>query len=468
VSTVPDKLFRQEVIEFQQTRREFGGVTLLQPVSSQLLTWTLTTSVAVIVAFLCVAQYARKERVEGYLTPSTGRARIIVPQQGTIRAVHVKEGQHVRQGQPLLTVETAQISADDQDVNTTLLTTLAQQRDVLARNITAEERRTVSETERLQSMIRSIETEISHLNEQARLQSERISLSRSFLEAAAKLSTKGYISEIEYKRRQQELLEQQRELGVVNEHIANRQSQIVEARYSLEQLPTVMAQKVQLLANELSTVKQRITEIQSRKAYLVRAPSAGRVATLQSIVGGPADPRRLQMEIVPADSVLQAELFIPTRAIGFVQVGQDVRLLYEAFPYQKFGTYRGRIVQVSETILTGSDIAAPITLKEPVYKATVALERPDIDAGGKRVPLQADMLLTADIILEKRAIASWAFAPVLASEHIVDTEQWTELLATWIVDPFVRFRDVVRRAMRLDDERASTPRHEASRSVKDL
>ena len=112
-----------------------------------------------------------------------------------------------------------------------------------------------------------------------------------------------------------------------------------------------------------------------RNAYIVRAPIGGRISLLQASVGQVADPRRLQMQIVPSDSPLQAELFIPARAIGFVEVGQDVRLLFDAFPYQRFGTYHGRITKVSQTVLLASDVASPIELKEPAYTATVALDR---------------------------------------------------------------------------------------------
>jgi membrane fusion protein len=74
--------------------------------------------------------------------------------------------------------------------------------------------------------------------------------------------------------------------------------------------------------------------------------------------------------------------------------------MYDAFPYQHFGTYRGEVVKVSQTILTSSDVAGPIKLTEPGYRVTAALDRPNIDAYGKTVPLQPDMLLKADIILE--------------------------------------------------------------------
>jgi membrane fusion protein len=145
---------------------------------------------------------------------------------------------------------------------------------------------------------------------------------------------------------------------------------------------------------------------------VIRAPTAGRVSTLQATTGQNADPQRLQLEIIPEDSVLQAELFLPARAVGFVEPGQAVRILYDAFPYQHFGTYRGQVTKVSQTILTSSDAAGPISLKEPAYRVTAALERPDIDAYGKRVALQPDMLLKADIILERRSLMSWLTNPL--------------------------------------------------------
>jgi membrane fusion protein len=112
---------------------------------------------------------------------------------------------------------------------------------------------------------------------------------------------------------------------------------------------------------------------------------------------------------------LQAELFIPARAIGFVEVGQRVRILYDAFPYQHFGTYQGRIQKMSQTILMGTDVTIPVTLSEPAYRATVILERPDVDAYGKKVPLQPDMLLKADIILERRTLVDWILNPLLSA-----------------------------------------------------
>ena len=124
-------LFREAAIEFQRHNRQLGEVARLQPVSTQIITWFIAVSVALIVSFLFLAQYARKETVIGYLTPTAGTAKIFASQHGTIKEIYVKEGQEVEKEQPLLTVETSQIAASGQDVNTTMLATLEGQRTLL-------------------------------------------------------------------------------------------------------------------------------------------------------------------------------------------------------------------------------------------------------------------------------------------------------------------------------------------------
>lgn len=407
-------LFRQEAIEFQQHHRQWGELALLQPLSTKIMTWFITIVVAVVLAFLFLGHYARKETVVGYLTPVAGTSKVFVPQQGTIKEIYVKEGQQIEKGQPLFAVETSQIAANGQDVNTTMLDTLESQQNLLTNQIAAEQERTKSEQERLTALIAGLETEISQLQAQIELQNEQIRVSDNLVSSVTGLRAKGYISELEFRQRELASLERKQKLNSLNQQLAARHNQLTETRYSLQQLPTVMAQKIQSLRSDLSTTEQRIAEINGRRAYIIRAGAVGRVSTLQATVGQFADPRRLQLEIVPSDSVLQAELFVPTRAIGFVRPGQKVKMKYEAFPYQKFGTYTGQIIKVSHTIVTSADASGPIALREPVYRVTASLERTDIDAYGEKIPLQADMLLSADIILEHRSLVGWLLDPLLS------------------------------------------------------
>ena len=407
-------LFRQEAIDFQQHNRQWGQVALLQSLSTKIIAWFIVAAVAIIVIFLFLAQYSRKETVIGYLMPTAGTAKIFTSQQGTIREIYVKEGQEVGEGQPLLAVETSQIAANGQDVNISILSTLEMHRNRLTDQIAAEQERTKSEQARLTALIGGLKAAISELEAQIDNQSERIRVSAALVSSVAGLRAKGLMSEPEFHQRELAALDQKQKLDALKQQLASRNNQLTETSYSLQQLPTVTAGKIQSWRSELAATEQRIAEIGGRRAYEIRAPTSGRISILQANVGQFADPRRPQIEIVPRDSALEAELFVSTRAIGFVRPGQEVRIMYEAFPYQQFGTYAGRVNAVSQTILTKSETSGPIELKEPAYRVMVSLDRPDIDAYGKRVPLQADMLLTADIILEKRSLIRWFLDPLLS------------------------------------------------------
>src|SRR2546430_6904497 len=232
-------LFRQEAVDFLHQRSSWGEVVSLQPISSTILSWSLAGLVALIFCFLSVAQYARKETVTGYLTPTFGTAKIFVPQQGFVKELHVKEGQEVAEGDPLLTVVTSQISANGDDVNATVLAVLAQQRDVVERQIAAEERRTASEHERLTATIKGIELEISQLEDQRGVQSERLRLFESFVSSAATLKASGSMADLQLKRREQAALEQKQNLAGLGQQITNRPTPLTHLRPTLQQLSVV-------------------------------------------------------------------------------------------------------------------------------------------------------------------------------------------------------------------------------------
>jgi membrane fusion protein len=411
---VRSTLFRQEALEFQQYRRQWGDVALLQPLSTKMLTWFMAAAVASLCVFLFKGQYARKEIASGYLTPVAGTSKVFASQQGTIRAVYVSEGQGVEQGQPLLTIDTSQIANDGADVSSTMLDALAARKDLLTQQIAAQQERAASDHERLTSLIQGAEIELSQLQAQIIAQRERARLSEEAAQAGGELRGKGYMAEVEFNKRRSAALEQKQWLNSLEQQFAARDNQLTETRNALQQLPILLAEKVRSIRDDLSALDVRIAELDGRRAYVLRAPIAGRVSTLQATVGQYAEPRRLQMEIVPAKTILQAELFVPTRAIGFVEPGQKIRIMYEAFPYQHYGTYSGRITKVSQTMVTATDAVGPLLLKEPAYRVTATIDQPEIEAKGRKIPLQPDMLLRADVVLEERPLIQWLIEPLLS------------------------------------------------------
>ena len=406
-------LFRQEAIDFQRGQGDFGEITLLQPVSTKPLAWLLTAVVAAAIIFLCFTQFSRKQTVAGFLIPAAGTMKVFPTREGIVTDLHVEEGQHVEAGDPLFTVATPEVAADGEDVNAAKLASMQHQKEMLERQIAGEQRTEAAERERLKALVASSKAEIGDIHRQIEIQTERIQIAESLVVAARELLAKGYMSAVEGRRREDTLLEQRQNLVALRRQLAEKQNKLAETEHSLNELPTATARKVQPLRDEIAMIEQRRAEAKGRSSYVVRAPAAGRVAMLQVHKGQTVQPQRLQLEIVPENSPLRAVLLIPTRAAGFVREGQEVRLLYDAFPYQNFGAYTGRITELSNTVVTKADAAGPIVPQEPVYRAVAVLNRPDVDANGRKVKLQAGMLLQAKIILDRRSLARWILDPLL-------------------------------------------------------
>ena len=406
-------LFRPEALEFQKQYREFGQVGRLQSSSAKALAWLLTIAVGSLIVFICIAGYTRKETVGGYLAPALGTSNIFVPEQGTITAVHVAQEQRVAKGDLLLTIDTSQITADGVDVNATILKSLSLQKTLLTNQVNEEERTTRAEHARLTAAITSGEAELAQLSAQMQIQQEQIDLAQRLVDTAEKMHAAGYMAAPELFSRKEGLLQARQGLSALKQRRVARETELAETRSALEQMPTQSARRLQPLQSELAQIDQRSAEIGGRQSFSIRAPIDGRVANVQAKVGQIADPKKPQLDILPLESPLQAVLFVPTRAIGFVRPGQKVRLLYEAFPFQRFGTYSGHVVSVSKTILSETEVAAPVQLREAAYKVIAALDRPDVDANGQKIPLQAGMLLRADILLERRELVRWLLDPIL-------------------------------------------------------
>ncbi|WP_323744769.1 HlyD family efflux transporter periplasmic adaptor subunit [Pseudoalteromonas sp. PPB1] len=120
------------------------------------------------------------------------------------------------------------------------------------------------------------------------------------------------------------------------------------------------------------------------------------------------------LSILPQGSQMQAIIYVPTSSFGFINLGQETKLRYHAFPYEKFGIYNGTVEQVSNSVILPDETSTPGVIQQPAYRVVVALEAQQITAYGKQTPLRAGMMLDADIIVEERSLLRWLFDPVFS------------------------------------------------------
>jgi membrane fusion protein len=130
-------------------------------------------------------------------------------------------------------------------------------------------------------------------------------------------------------------------------------------------------------------------------------------------VGHRVDAAAPLATIVPDGAMLEAQLYLPTRAAGFVKPGHAVNLLHEAYPHQKFGIQKGVVLSVTRAAVSPRELPFPVGSEEPHYVVTVKLDRQTIKAYGREERLQAGGRLLADILVERRRLWKWMLSPLL-------------------------------------------------------
>ncbi len=404
-------MFRSEVVEARKQKLH-GDVFLTNPVSFKIITGLIGGLVGLLLLVLFTGSYARTERVSGYLVPTKGLAKIQAGRFGTVSEIYVHEGERVRVGDPLLSVRAEQALADT-SVEARSLLAIADQRQNLKNQITIEENQLASEQSRMRAEIQAVKLEIASLIYQIELQKEIILSAQAGYDDVQELLGKGFISKAESERRRQSWLSQKAQGTLREQEHKNAEARLAQLNIRMDQLPGETEARVARLKAQLIEMDTREAELQGSKTYIIKAPVSGRVSSITSnTVGQSLVPQQPVLTILPENSELVAQLYVPSRAVGFVEEGQDVRLLYAAFPYQRFGSFPATITKVTETILSPAEISAPIALQEPVYRITASLEETGLNIAGKRIELQLGMQLEANIILEKRSFIDWLLEPL--------------------------------------------------------
>ncbi|HEV2799641.1 MAG TPA: HlyD family secretion protein [Pyrinomonadaceae bacterium] len=97
---------------------------------------------------------------------------------------------------------------------------------------------------------------------------------------------------------------------------------------------------------------------------------------------------------------LQAELTVPETGVGRIESGQAVKLLYRAFPYQRYGVRHGTLKRIEPTSQPGT------------FRAVVEIADASVRVQGQSRPLLAGMGGTAQMVVGRRSLMSYAFEPV--------------------------------------------------------
>lgn len=412
-------LFRDAALAAQKPK-SFGDILLIRPLSYRILSVVAALCALSIVLLFTFGSYTKRSSVAGQLVPDTGLLRIYTPQAGIIQEKRIGEGQAVRAGEVLFMLSSERQSATLESVQASISEQLGSRQDSLRQELERTDRLHREEQEGLRRQIQALQSELEKIASLLEGQRARTALAEESSRRYQGLLDRDYISREQQQQKHADWLDQQaRQRSIEREQIA-LQRELGLRQESLSALRLKHANQLAQIERVISSTRQELSESEGRRLLAITAPIDGIATAVVGEVGQMADARRPLMSIVPGQARLEAHLYAPSRAVGFITPGSSVRLRYQAYPYQKFGHAEGKVRSLARTALPASEISALLPsafenqMQEPLYLITVELAEQAIQAYGQPYPLQAGMLLDADVLQETRRLYEWVLEPLFS------------------------------------------------------
>ncbi|WP_229503833.1 HlyD family secretion protein [Massilia putida] len=373
---------------------------------------------AILVFFFCFMT-TRKAQCQGILLPVSGVIRVVPTQTGTVKEKRVREGQLVAAGDVLF-VLSGERSAIAGDAQKTISSLLASRRDSYRTELQQLELQTRQHAEALRRRMVDITGDLHHLDDQITLQKQRVSLSEQAWKRYSGLQALHYISAAQSQDKQADLLDQRQRVSDLLRAKANSQRDVDSTDAELRNLSVQAARDAAALQRNIAMVEEELTDSEAKREILVRSPGAGVVTAITAEMGQTVSPSQSIASVLPAHSLLEAEIYAPSRSVGFVKPGMQVLLRYQAYPYQKFGQHSATVTEVANTSLRPEEMTLPgATLPpgstaEPLYRIRLKIDKQTVKAYGTDMPLKSGMLLDASIVLERRHLYEWILEPLFS------------------------------------------------------
>lgn len=398
----------------------------------------------------CIGKIDIVAVAQGKIIPS-GYSKVIQPlESGVIRAIHVKDGQAVRQGEVLIELDATVNAAEGERLTNEYWSAVVQAARLRAliagrnalnaptradpkfvavqqqmlRNQSAEHQARVEAAQHViaqrKAALAATLTSIARLQETVPIQTERATSFRQLL-------TDEYASRMEFLAAEKQRVEEVQELARLQEVSGQDRAALAEAEQNYQVLISEFQKSRHDELNEqemkaASLYQQLVQATRRTGLQKLTASIDGKVQQLAvHTLGGVVTPAQQLLLIVPDEHYVEAEVMVENKDIGFVKEGQPVEMKIETFPFTRYGLVDGRIINVSNDAVQvdKSGQVVPSTSSQQggalVYATRVSLATAVIQVDGKPVKLSPGMAVTAEIKTGTRRLIEFFLSPLLKS-----------------------------------------------------
>lgn len=408
-------LFRPEAIIAISGQGTIGSASVYQPVKLIALCGLVGCLVVLGVAYLFSADYPRRVTARGYILADGALSYLHADRDGIVAEMSISEGDTVSAGDVLMELAFPSGLPSGSDVNHVVEAELDYRSALLSEQMAETAADFEIRQEALSAAIRSTQEEIHQLDQVERSRSQQLRLATVRYKALEVAHKRNAVSP-------STLLDAQKEIhDLQTAFFSGKQERLVLGRmlgqYRSEQrrLRLTRTSEMRQIKLRMSDIREQHARVQFAASMTIEAPVAGVVGGLQHRPGESVRHGDL-LAVIDNGQRRAGVLHVPDDAAAFLPAGATVRLIFDAYPITKHGTWTGVIESVTNAPIAVEQLEGPLPAEAPAYVAKLRIH--DRSEEGLISRVLPGMAYTAHITLESRSVGEWLLEPLLEALEI--------------------------------------------------
>lgn len=410
-------MFRKEAIEYQSNKWKSTAVLFSRVPAWLVFSISFFISTAFIL-FIIFGSYTRRETVVGELVMQAHPILLSAPKSGYISESYIEPHQQVKKGDPLFKITLDRITHSG-NINVNSILSLKSQIVATEKAIEALQK---NKSESISSLEKQIKNNQKIYQDK---QSYSVEVEKSIFDYAdlikryEKLLKNGYSSHDEVNLQKSRYFQQKSLFNELKQEIVQLQSAILNLENDIETRKTEFDNQIIRYEIQKSDLSIRLMEFESVSEIIVNASLDGKIESTNVTVGQIIKENDPLAQILPYNKGdYQLVMWVPNSAISFIKTDDEVNIRYEAFPFETFGQFKGKIRNISILLASLQELSfyknLPPNLEQgiPLYKIIVEISDQNVKYNDKTLYFMSGMKAEATLFLENRKLYEWMFFPI--------------------------------------------------------
>jgi len=385
---------------------EFGAVAELDAPSPKTFMIITLISIMCVLAFVYKGMYTKHLQVVGQIKSTSKPTVVRAPADGQIMEMPVKEGNKIQGGAKIAAVEInifvpggqKYSGLQNEGIESNYRSLGVKKDRIMAKRQVIQEKFKIA-MEDVELQRRSAEKIISNLEQQKRIASKRHAKLK-------KLYAQKVVSRLTVETSASGVTAIDAKLSQERQRLQSLEALRINVRSSTDQEYRSVREASEGIALEKSEIDKRRLLVKLENSVEVRAPHAGEVQGLAVKFGDFVRTGDKLFTIKAEKASLRADLFVPSSSLPFIRKGRPVDLSVEAFPVEKYGTFKGKIKSIDAKPLSQEEMAA-LGISEISYRVTVEIDKPGYRSSKENYDFREGMIVSSNLQLSSRTIFDW-------------------------------------------------------------